>query len=115
MADTVSTNTNLDCESCDPYADTDIDRQFPRTDIRSVAEATIYPLPGQPGEPICREVMVRDLSSHGFGLTLDAPLHPQQRVEFNIDQQRLVGEVQWSRQIQPKIHLVGCRLLSSSA
>jgi hypothetical protein len=34
-------------------------------------------------------------------------------VELNIENQRLVGEVQWSRQIQPRIHLIGCRLLSS--
>jgi len=113
MADVLSTDTDSGCKPCDPYADTDIDRQFPRTVFRSFAEATIYPLAGQPGEPICRTVMVRDLSSHGFGLTVDTTLHPQQRVELNIKQQRLVGEVQWSRQIQPDIHLVGCRLLNS--
>jgi hypothetical protein len=114
MADTLSTDTDRDCELCDPSADTDIDRQFPRTDIRSVAKATIYPPPGQAGEPIYRAVMVRNLSTHGFGLTLDTPLHPQQRVELTIDQRRLVGEVQWCRQIHPKTYLVGCRLVSSA-
>ena len=114
MADALTTDNARDCEPCDPSADTDIDRQFARSDCFSVAEATIYPLAGQSGEPIYRAVMVRNLSNHGFGITLDDPLKLGQRVELYMEQQRLVGEVQWSRQIQPKIHLVGCRILSSA-
>ena len=114
MADALTTDSDHDLGPCDPSAETDIDRQFPRRDFFSVAEARIYPLAGQCGEPIYRAVMVRNLSEHGFGITLDDPLLPRQRVELYLEQQRLVGEVQWSRQIQPKIHLVGCRLLNSA-
>ena len=114
MADALTTDSDRDCEPCDPSADTEIERQFPRSDVFGVAEATIYPLAGQSGEPIYRAVMVRNLSSRGFGITLDDPLHARQRVELDMQQQRLVGEVLWSRQIQPKIHLVGCRIVGSA-
>jgi hypothetical protein len=114
MADAMTTDSKRECAPCDSSADTDIDRQFERSDVFNVAEVRIYPLAGQSGEPIYRAVMVRNLSRHGFGITLDDPLQPRQRVELHMEQQRLVGEVQWSRQIQPKIHLVGCRLLSSA-
>ena len=103
MADASTTDSDRDCEPCDSSVDTEIERRFPRTDVFGVAEAYIYPLAGQSGEPIYRVVMVRDLSSRGFGITLDDPLHAGQRVELDMEQQRLVGEVIWSRQIRPKI------------
>jgi hypothetical protein len=113
MADALHTDSERDCKPCDSSAETELDRQYARTDVFSVAEAIIYPLVGPCNEPIYRAVMVLNLSSHGFGITLDDPLQPRQKVELYIEKQRLVGEVQWCRQIQPKIHLVGCRLLDS--
>ena len=114
MADALTSGSECERKPCDCSADTDIDRQFERSDVFSVAEVTIYPLAGQSGELIYREVMVRDLSNLGFGIILDDPLQPRQQVELYMEEQRLVGEVQWSRQIQPKIHLIGCRLVSSA-
>ena len=108
MADASTSDSDRGCESFDSSADTEIERRFPQTDVFGVAHATIYPRPGESGEPIDSVVMVRNLSSLGFGITLDDPLLPGQRVELEMEHQRLVGEVAWCRQIQPKIHLVGC-------
>lgn len=88
-------------------------RQFPRTDLRGVASATIYPPEGEPGEPIRCSVLTRDLSAGGFGIALSERLRPKQLVELDIDCNRLLGEVRWCREAQFGLYLAGCRIVES--
>ena len=113
MADSITNRAEECYEQCEPHADTEIDRQFPRNDFQGSALATIYPPTGEPGEPVSCTVLTRDLSNRGFGIAHSSPLRPQQRVEIDAPQGRLAGEVQWCRQIRAEFYIIGCRLSPS--
>jgi len=101
-------------EASEASLDTEIDRQSPRNDFRGQAEATIYPLAGQSVKPTRCQVLTRDLSNRGFGIAHNQPLRPKQRVELDIANKHLVGEVLWCRQIRPEFYIIGCRLIPAT-
>lgn len=114
MADSSTTPCQSEFDLSDAYADTEIDRQFPRSEFLGRAEATIYPPAGQPGEPVQCTVLTRDLSNRGFGIAHTAPLRPRQRVELQMPKELLAGEVQWCRQLRPELFIIGCRRLDQA-
>jgi hypothetical protein len=117
MADKLTTNNNVrssdDAEECSTQADTEIDRQIPRTDFRGCASAVIYPRDGGTSQPVRCMVQMRDLSHSGFGITHTQMLLQRQRVELELGTKCLVGEVQWCRPIQSGLYIAGCRLITS--
>src|SRR6188474_3526416 len=117
MADKLTADNGVphsdDAEECSPQADTELDRQIPRTDFRGCASAVIYPRDGGTSEPVRCTVQMRDLSHSGFGITHTQMLRPRQRIELELGTKCLVGEVQWCRPIQSGLYIVGCRLIAS--
>jgi hypothetical protein len=75
--------------------------------------ATIYPPDGADAQPVRCTILVRNLSQGGFGIAHKEMLRLKQRIELEINTKRLVGEVQWCRQIQQGFYMAGCRLVIS--
>jgi hypothetical protein len=117
MADHLTTHSDVPHgdrpEECSPQADTELDRQIPRTDFRGSASAIIYPRDVGTSRPVRCMVQMRDLSNSGFGITHSQMLLPRQRVELELGAKCLVGEVQWCRPIQSGLYIAGCRLIAS--
>lgn len=114
MADALAAHNQNEHDLCDAYADTEIDRQFPRSEFLGSAPATIYPPAGQTGEAVHCTVLTRDLSNRGFGIAHTAPVRPGQRVELQMPNELLAGEVQWCRQLRPELYIIGCRRLDQA-
>jgi hypothetical protein len=112
MADALTSQNDSEFENCDAFADTEIDRELPRSEFLGSAQATIYPPAGQDGVPVHCTVLTRDLSNRGFGIAHKEPVRPRQRVELETPQGRLTGEVLWCRQIRPEFYIIGCRRLN---
>jgi PilZ domain-containing protein len=93
--------------------DTEIDRRFPRIEVHSSAEATIYPPDGAAAPPVRCTVLVRNLSQGGFGIRHTEMLQPRQRIELEVESKRLAGEVRWCRLIQDGFYIAGCQLIVS--
>jgi PilZ domain-containing protein len=93
--------------------ETEIARQYPRSELRGVASATIYPLDGETCEPVRCSVLTRDLSLAGFGIALSQMLKPKQRIELDVESKHFVGEVRWCREAHFGFYIAGCRLLHS--
>jgi PilZ domain len=93
--------------------DTEVDRQFPRTEYNGSAAAIIYPLGGA-AAPLRCTVLVRNLSQGGFGIAHTEMLQPKQRIELEVQTKHLAGEVRWCRQVQHGFYIAGCQLVASS-
>jgi PilZ domain-containing protein len=95
-----------------PDEETEIDRQYPRSELRGIASATIYPQDSESGEPVRCSVLTRDLSLAGFGIALTEKLKPRQRIELDVESKHFVGEVMWCREAQFGFYIAGCRLVA---
>lgn len=100
-------------EECSPLADTELDRQFPRSEQRRDTFATIHPPQGASTAPVRCRVVVRDLSQGGFGIAHSEMLVARQQIELEVGTRSLVGEVQWCRSIQRGVFIAGCRIVDS--
>ena len=111
MADNVSGNDCADQVSTEE--ETEIARQYPRSELRGIASATIYPPDGATCEPVRCSVLTRDLSLTGFGIALTRMLKPRQRIELDAESKHFVGEVVWCREAEFGFFIAGCRLVNS--
>jgi len=100
-------------EECSSEADTEFDRQFPRTEFRGSALAIIYPLDKTSAENIRCTVLMRDFSHSGFGIAHTEMLIPGQRIELQLGPKRLLGLVQWCRPTELGFYIIGCRIATS--
>jgi len=96
-----------------PDEETAVDRQYPRTELKGIAKATIHPIAGQSGEPVRCSVLTRDLSLSGFGIALTEVVKPRQRIELDVESKHFTGEVMWCREAQFGFYIAGCRLVPS--
>jgi len=94
--------------------DTELARQYPRTELCGVACATIHPKEGEGGGPQQCAVLTRDVSLAGFGIALPRLVQPRQRIDLDVEGKRFECEIVWCRDVQFGFYIAGCRLLVTS-
>lgn len=118
MADKTAANNDgytIDCaEECSSVAETELDRQFPRTKFWGSTQAIVYPPDGTNAQPVRCTVLMRDLSYSGFGIAHTEKFVPGQRIELELEVKRLVGRIQWCHLTELGFYLMGCRIVTSA-
>ncbi|MBW8885639.1 MAG: PilZ domain-containing protein [Planctomycetia bacterium] len=95
-----------------PAADED-GRRFPRFYFRTLATATIHPVPVLGIETQECYVLTRDLSRGGVSFLHPKKLALGQRVDLAFqDGRELVVRVRWIRQLARRCFLIGCKFVA---
>src|SRR5438128_2599370 len=93
-----------------PTADGD-GRKFPRFYFRTLATATIHPVPVIGTETLECYVLTRDLSRGGICFMHPAPLSPSQRIDFEMsDGRKFTLAIRAIRREEDGRYFIGCRL-----
>jgi hypothetical protein len=89
-------------------------RKFERKPCAGTLKATIYPPPFRPeGEPVQCEVITRDLSCGGVGITHTEQLYPRQVIVLHAVTKVLIGEVRWCQKVGERSFVAGCQLVKA--
>jgi|tagenome__1003787_1003787.scaffolds.fasta_scaffold20337151_1 hypothetical protein len=89
-------------------------RKFERKPCAGTLKATIYPPPFRPeGEPLQCEVITRDLSCGGVGITHTEQLYPRQVIVLHAVTKVLIGEVRWCQKLGECSFIAGCQLVKT--
>jgi hypothetical protein len=89
-------------------------RKFERKACAGTLKATIYPPPFRPeGEPMQCEVITRDLSCGGVGITHTEQLYPRQVIVLHAVTKVLIGEVRWCQKVGERSFVAGCQLVKT--
>jgi len=97
-----------------PAADDD-GRKFPRFYFRTLATATIHPVPVLGTEVQECYVLTRDLSRGGVSFLHPKKLALGQRVDLAFqDGKELVVRVRWIRQLARHCFLIGCKFVATA-
>jgi hypothetical protein len=90
-------------------------RRFPRFEVRSEIEATIYPREASSDqEPTRTSVMMRDLSRGGMNVLYVEQLYPGQRIDVVLHNgARRAVEVIWCRRMAHRCYTIGCRFVKT--
>jgi len=95
-----------------PVADGD-GRKFPRFYFRTLATATIHPVPVLGAEVQECYVLTRDLSRGGVSFLHPKKLALGQRVDLAFqDGRELIVHVRWIRQLARRCYLIGCKFVA---
>jgi len=88
-------------------------RKYQRYYFRSLATATIHPPVGEPdGRPQVCFMMTKDLSRSGVSVLHPVPLFESQRIDLEfVDGRKLSLAIQWVRQLEAKLFMMGCRFV----
>ena len=97
-----------------PTADGD-GRKFPRFYFRTLATATIHPVPVIGTETLECYVLTRDLSRGGVSFLHPKKLALGQRVDLAFqDGRELIVRVRWIRELARRCFLIGCKFVAIS-
>jgi hypothetical protein len=89
-------------------------RGHPRFYFRTLATATIHPLPVLGTEKQECYVLTRDLSRGGISFLHPKKLIPGQQVDLAFeDGKELFAQVQWTKRLAPRCFLLGCRIVAA--
>lgn len=89
-------------------------RRFERKPCAGTLKATIYPPPFKAdGEPVQCDVITRDLSCGGVGITHTEQLYPRQLIVLHAVTKVLIGEVRWCQQVGERSFVAGCQLVKT--
>jgi hypothetical protein len=115
MSDVCKHGTTIDetDPTVSPGDETEVARQYERSEFHEIATATIFPRAGDAQPPLHCPVLTRDLSAAGFGIVLTRPLQTRQRIEVTAAQRRFIGEIVWCREAEFGFYIAGCRLLKA--
>ena len=88
-------------------------RKHQRYYFRALATATIHPPVGEPdGRPQVCFIMTKDLSRSGVSVLHPVPLFESQRIDLEFaDGRKLSVAIQWVRQLEAKLFMMGCRFV----
>ena len=90
-------------------------RKFERKPLAGTLKATIYPPPFKSdGQPVQCDVITRDLSCGGVGITHTEQLYPRQLIVLHAVTKVLIGEVRWCQQVGERSFVAGCQLVKTS-
>jgi len=90
-------------------------RKFERKPCAGTLKATIYPPPFKSdGQPVQCDVITRDLSCGGVGITHTEQLYPRQLIVLHAVTKVLIGEVRWCQQVGERSFVAGCQLIKTS-
>jgi len=97
-----------------PIADGD-GREFPRFHFRTLATATIHPIPVLGTETHECYVLTRDLSRGGVSFLHPKKLAHGQRVDLGFqDGREFKARVRWIRQLANRCFLIGCKFITTT-
>ena len=89
-------------------------RKFPRFYFRTLATATIHPVPVLGNETQECYVLTRDLSRGGVSFLHPKKLALGQRVDLVFqDGKELIVRVRWIRQLDRRCFLIGCKFVAT--
>jgi hypothetical protein len=87
-------------------------RQFPRFYFRTLATATIHPVPGVGSETLECYVLTRDLSRCGVSFLHPKRLSSGQRIDLAFEDGReLIVSVKRMQRLAPRCYLIGCKFV----
>jgi hypothetical protein len=97
-----------------PTADGD-GRTFPRFYFRTLATATIHPVPVIGTETLECYVLTRDISRGGVSFLHPKKLVLGQRIDLTFqDGRELIVRIRWIRQLARRCFLIGCKFIAIS-